>query len=149
VKTGALAAALLALLLGAAALWVRLAPSDPELWHVDPSTVTGRNPRNSYLLAPGGDAPAVQVAMPPDQTAERLASIALATPRTRVLAGQGTFVTYLTRSALWGFPDFTSVRILPSGDGSEVLVYARSRFGDGDAGVNRARVKRWLDTLQF
>ena len=133
-------------LLGFAA-WVRLAPSDPAVWHVDPGTVTERGPRNSYLLAPGGDAPPLELPLPPDQVAARLEAIALATPRTTRLAGQGDFVTYVTRSAAFGFPDYTSIRILPTVTGSQVLIFARSRFGDGDLGVNRARVEDWIARL--
>ena len=133
-------------LLGFAA-WVRLAPSDPAAWHVDPETVTDRGARNSYLLAAGGDAAPLEVPLPPDQVAARLEAIALSTPRTTRLAGQGDFVTYITRSAAFSFPDYTSVRILPTATGSQVLIFARSRFGDSDLGVNRARVESWLARL--
>jgi len=133
-------------LLGLAA-WVRLAPSDPAVWHVDPETVTERGPRNSYLLAPGGDAAPLEVPLPPDEVAARLEAIALSTPRTTRLAGQGDFITYITRSATFGFPDYTSVRIRPTATGSQVLIFARSRFGDGDLGVNRARVNTWIAQL--
>jgi uncharacterized protein (DUF1499 family) len=133
-------------LLGLAA-WVRLAPSDPAVWHVDPETVTDRGARNSYLVAVGGDAAPLELPLPPDQVAARLEAIALATPRTTRLAGQGDFVTYVTRSAAFGFPDYTSVRIRPTATGSHVLIFARSRFGDGDLGVNRARVEDWLSRL--
>jgi uncharacterized protein (DUF1499 family) len=68
-------------------------------------------------------------------------------PRPARLAGQGDFVTYLTRSAAFGFPDYTSIRIRPTATGSQVLVFARSRFGDSDLGVNRARVQDWIARL--
>lgn len=129
------------------AVWVRLAPSDPAVWHVDPETVRDRGARNSYLVAPGGDAAPPEVPMTPDQVASRLDAIALAAARTTRLAGQGDFVTYLTRSALFGFPDYTSVRIRPTATGSQVLIFARSRFGDSDLGVNRARVDAWIAQL--
>jgi uncharacterized protein (DUF1499 family) len=142
-------AALAAFAIGAFALWVRLAPSDPAIWHVDPSTVTARNARNSFLLrdGAGADAPALRLSLPPAEVATRLDAAASATPRTSRLAGQGAFVTWVTRSALWGFPDYTSVRILPDGSGSTVAVFARARFGEGDLGVNRARVEAWLRPL--
>ncbi len=133
-------------LLGLAA-WVRLAPSDPAVWHVDPEAVTDRGARNSYLVAVGGDAAPLELPLPPDQVAARLEAIALATPRTTRLAGQGDFVTYVTRSAAFGFPDYTSVRIRPTATGSHVLIFARSRYGDGDLGVNRARVDAWSAQL--
>ena len=38
-----------------------------------------------------------------------------------------------------------SVRFLPLDDNSSTLaVYSRSRFGYGDRGVNKGRIKRWL-----
>ena len=142
-----LVAALFALLLAGAALWVRLAPSDTALWHVDPATVSNRGPRNSYLLAPGGDAEPLRLALPPAEAAARIDAVALATPRTTRLAGQGGFATYVTRTALVGFPDYTSVLIRPAEGGSEILIFARSRFGDSDLGVNRARVEDWIARL--
>ncbi len=144
-----LLAAFAVLVPGVVAGWIRLAPSDPARWHVDPLTVAERGARNSYLLrdGAGADGPALRVALPVAEVAARLAAIAAATPRTGILAGQGDFVTFVTRSALWGFPDYTSIRVLPDGSGASVAVFARARFGDSDLGVNRARVVRWLRQL--
>jgi uncharacterized protein (DUF1499 family) len=137
------------LALAAVAAWVRLAPSDPRHWQVDPAAVTDRHPENSYLVAdvPGADAPALRLAVPPAEAGARLAAIALASPRTRRLAGDDGFAVYISRSALWGFPDYTSVRVAAEGAASKVSVFARARFGKGDLGVNRARVSRWLSDL--
>lgn len=146
-KVVALLAGLAVLALAGFAVWVRIAPSVPEKWHVDPLTVTERGKLNSYLLADGGDAPALRVEMAPAEAAARLEAIALATPRTRRLAGQGEFVTYVTRSRLWGFPDYTSVRFVPVAGGCEIAIFARSRFGESDLGVNRKRVEDWVRQL--
>ncbi|MDP2739768.1 MAG: DUF1499 domain-containing protein [Pseudorhodobacter sp.] len=137
---------LLVALLGAAVL-VRLAPTDPAAWHVDPTTITKPDKPNHWLLAMGGDAPPMALALPPGQAAARLDAIALATPRTVRLAGQGAHVTYVTRSALWGFPDYTSVKITPTATGSQLSFFARARFGRSDMGVNRARLEDWLHQL--
>jgi hypothetical protein len=133
----------------AAAAWVRLAPSDPRRWQVDPAAVLARNPANTYLVAdlPGADRPALRLKLAPAEAGARLAAIILATPRTRRLAGDDSFAVYVTRSLLWGFPDYTSVRVVADRAGATVSVFARSRFGSGDLGVNRARVSRWLATL--
>jgi hypothetical protein len=136
-----------ALALAGAAVWVRVAPSDPGVWHVDPDLVTERGRYNSFLLRDGGDAPALRMAAPPAEVAAQLEAVILATPRTVRLAGDAAFGTYVTRSALWGFPDYASVRVKPDGTGSVVTVFARSRFGQGDLGVNRARVEGWLSRL--
>mgnify|MGYP000701681118 CR=1 FL=1 len=79
-------------------------------------------------------------------TLEQLDMIARATPRTRVLAGslaEGRY-TYVTRSAIIGFPDFTTVEQ----QADVVRIHARQRFGSSDLGVNAARVDGWLQALQ-
>jgi uncharacterized protein (DUF1499 family) len=76
----------------------------------------------------------------------RLDVVARDTTRTLVLAGsvEEGMITYVTRSAVIGFPDYTTVQQ----DGDQLKVYARLRFGRSDFGVNHARVNRWLDALQ-
>ncbi len=130
------------------ALWVRISGTDPAVWHVDPDSVTARGARNSFLVRDaGGDVPALRLSAPPAEVAARIDAIALATPRTVRLAGAEGWVSYVSRSAVWGFPDVTSLRVAPDGGGSVVTVFARSRFGDSDFGVNRARVEGWLAQL--
>jgi uncharacterized protein (DUF1499 family) len=128
----------------ALALYVRLAPSDPVRWHVAPVAdgapgavvVAGLN-RATLRLGPEAGAPADLLA--------RLDAVALATPRTIRLAGtvaEGR-ITWVTRSALWGFPDYTTAEAQPDG----LAIEARSRFGKGDMGVNAARLRDWLSRL--
>lgn len=115
--------------------YVRLAPSDPTRWHVAPEGLD-RDFRNGVVrvveAAPGG--------------LEQLDHIARATPRTTVLAGsiEEGMITYVTRSRVFGFPDYTTVQH----DGDKLRIYARSRFGRKDFGVNRQRVTHWLALLQ-
>ena len=140
--------ALFALLVVLAAAYVRLAPSDPDRWHrFAPPGPPGDYPATGGFTARrvvGGDPAGVMAAL--DQ-------IARDTPRTRVLAGSAAegFVTYVTRSALWGFPDYTTVyltRTDPQADGDTTLtIHARLRFGQSDMGVNAARVRAWLAAL--
>ena len=52
-------------------------------------------------------------------------------------------ITYVTRSRLIGFPDYTTVE---AKDGM-VTVFARLRFGRSDLGVNRRRVEGWIKAL--
>ncbi|MEH6773014.1 MAG: DUF1499 domain-containing protein [Cereibacter changlensis] len=138
----------LALLVLGFALYVRAAPSDAPDWHVDPQTVTAHSKLNSWLIAPGGDMEPVLFDLPPDQIAAKLEAVAAATPRTALLAGEGFHKTWVTRSALWGFPDYTSVWLAPTeAGGTSLSLYARSRFGKGDMGVNRQRVDAWLADL--
>ncbi len=133
--------------LAGAAVWVRAAPSDPTLWHVDPDLVTERGRYNSFLMRDGADAPALRLAAPPSEVGPRLEQIILATPRTTRLTGDESFATYITRSALWGFPDYTSVMVKPDGTGTTITIFARARFGQSDLGVNRKRVEGWMSQL--
>lgn len=122
------------------AAYVRLAPSDPGRWHGAvvaegaPGEVVAGEGRATLRLE--GDGPALLA---------RLDAVAIATPHTVRLAGsvaEGR-ITWVTRSALWGFPDYTTAEARP--DGMHVL--ARLRFGRGDMGVNAARLRDWLSRL--
>ncbi|MCB1363344.1 MAG: DUF1499 domain-containing protein [Rhodobacteraceae bacterium] len=116
--------------------YVRLAPSGVADWHVaPPAGETGAVENGVLRMARTG----------PDGLA-RFDRIARATPRTRVLAGsvETGMLTYITRSAAIGFPDYTTARQ----DGDQLVIWARQRFGRSDFGVNRRRVDGWLDALQ-
>ena len=113
-------------------LFVRLAPSESVRWHVD---VT----RSADTDFQGG---AVRVIADADDVLARLDEVARITPRTTVLDGSvaAGHITYVTRSAIWGFPDYTTVQRV---DG-QLRLFARLRFGQVDLGVNRARLEAWL-----
>jgi uncharacterized protein (DUF1499 family) len=116
--------------------WIRLAPSDPAVWHVDPKVTADQD------LADGVRRRIISE----PQTFAALDRIILATPRTEVLSGsvEEGKVTYITRSQWMGFPDYTTVM-----KSDNVLeLYARLRFGRSDVGVNKARVDGWLDQLK-
>ena len=116
--------------------YIRLGPSDAARWHVAPNFTADKD-------FPGGAVRLVEIGA---NGLERLDVIARATTRTSVLAGsvEEGMVTYVTRSAVIGFPDYTTVQQ----DGEQLKLYARLRFGRSDFGVNHARIKGWLDTLQ-
>lgn len=115
--------------------WVRLAPSDPARWNRMPETVADKD----------FEAGAMRVVEAGPDGLARLDRIARGWPRTRVLAGSvdAGMITYVTRTAVWGFPDYTTVRQV----GGRLELYARLRFGRGDMGVNRARLEAWLAEL--
>lgn len=129
-------AALVLLVALAGALYIRLAPSDPARWHRMPEDVT-----------PGdGAGHAMRVVEAGAGGLARLHRIVMDTPRTEVLAGsvaEGT-ITYVTRSAVMGFPDYTTVR---AADG-RIELYGRLRFGRSDFGVNAARLDAWLERFR-
>jgi uncharacterized protein (DUF1499 family) len=117
--------------------YVRLAPSDPARWHVMPVISADKNFRAGVIRV---------LKVGPEGLA-RLDAVARATPRTRVLAGSvaEAMVTYVTRSAVFGFPDYTTVMQ----DGEVLKIHARQRFGRSDFGVNRGRVEAWIRDLQL
>ncbi|WP_170774445.1 DUF1499 domain-containing protein [Ruegeria lacuscaerulensis] len=120
------------------ALWVyiRLAPSDPAQWHIPLTATADTNMQGGVIRI---------VETGPEGLA-RLDDIAQATPRTTVLAGSVNegMITYITRSKVIGFPDYTTVQQ----DGDTLRIHARLRFGRSDFGVNRDRVDEWLAALQ-
>ncbi len=115
--------------------FIRLAPSDPSQWHVVPAVTQDRD-------LPGG---AMRILTDAEGALALIDAIARATPRTTVLAGSVDegMITYITRSRIMGFPDYTTVRQ----EGDTLIVYARLRFGRSDLGVNRARIDGWLAEL--
>ena len=126
--------------------YVRFAPTEPARWHVTPmmpDVGTGDWP------LPGGTRVARDFEARPEQVLARLDKIALQTPRTRVLDGsvEEGQITYETRSAFWGVPDYTSVAVRSEGARTRLVIYARLRFGQSDLGVNAARVAAWLEAL--
>ncbi|WP_254903703.1 DUF1499 domain-containing protein [Roseovarius halotolerans] len=122
------------LALGAMA-YVRLAPSDPARWHRMPDNLSEGD------FSQG----AVRVVDAGEDGLARLDRIIRDTARSEPLAGsveQG-IITYISRSRIFGFPDYTTLR---QRDG-RLELYARARFGKSDLGVNAARLDRWLEAL--
>ena len=115
------------------ALYVRFAPSDAGRFHV------------SGAVQSDADLEGGVKRILPGVTLAELDQIAQQTPRTKVLAGSvdDGMITYVTRSRLIGFPDYTTVE---AKDGM-VTVFARLRFGRSDLGVNRRRVEGWIKAL--
>lgn len=123
---------------------IRLAPSDPADWHVD-LAAPGFDPGDGqmFCLGPGGRPAA---SGPMAAVLGRLDTVALATPRTERLAGsvgEGR-ITWITRTALIGFPDYTTAQVMP---GPGLCVFGRQRFGRGDWGVNAARIGAWMQEV--
>ena len=108
--------------------YIRLAPSDVARWHV---AVEGSEDRDMA----GG---ALRIVEGGSEKLAQIDAAMRALERTRVLAGsvaEGR-ITYVTRSRLMGFPDYTTVELR----GDQVAIYARLRFGRSDLGVNMARL---------
>lgn len=135
----------------AGAAYIRLAPSDPARWHVDPFTVEKPAFPGYALVRPtdgGATSPVFRV--PADRLMAEIDAIAMSEPRVTRLAGSVAegHVTYVARSEVMGFPDYISVRVLPVDDGAaQLAALSRLRFGYDDFGVNRTRLEGWLAAL--
>jgi len=113
--------------------WIRLAPDDVARWHSLPENVSDEDLEGGVTRVVPGDLAALD-------------RIIRAEPRTQVLAGsvEAGMITYITRSRVFGFPDYTTV----AQRGGNLAIHARLRYGKSDMGVNKARVERWLAALR-
>jgi Protein of unknown function (DUF1499) len=140
-------------LVGGFTLWVRFAPVTVATWHValptDTRELEGSCVDGVTALQPGGATAACSVPGTAPELLARLDAIAMATPRTRRIAGsvEEGRITWETRSQLWGFPDYTTAQAETRGASTRLDMAARQRFGQGDMGVNAARLKLWLGQL--
>lgn len=117
------------------AAYVRLAPTDPAAWHHLSDPVKLGTREGGVTRSIPGDA----------KTLIDLDRVILATPRTTVLAGgpEAAITTYVTKSRLWGFPDYSTVALMDD----HIVIEARLRFGKSDLGVNARCVNAWLAAL--
>lgn len=134
-------------LVAALAAYIRLAPSDPSRWHI--ALPTDGKADCTVHLDEGSARYACLLSGPPADILSRLDANATATPRTRRLAGDPASgrITYVTRSALWGFPDYTTLQATAAGQGTRLDLFARLRFGRSDMGVNAVRLRLWTAGL--
>ncbi len=131
---------------------VRLAPSDPKVWNV---AVTGPDDpvagpcAKQIKIVPKGARATCLLTVGPDVVLTRLNVIALTFPRTSYLTGAAaeSRVTWISRSRLMGYPDYITAETSQTPAGTRLDILSRQRFGDGDWGVNAARLKLWLTAL--
>lgn len=124
---------LVILTLGGFAVWVRVAPTDVTRWHQMPETIQTSDLANGAIRVAEGELAAL------DQFVR-------ATPRTIVLTGSVSdgMITYETRSTVFGFPDYTTVRQTEG----QLEIFGRARYGLKDLGVNAARIDGWLRAMR-
>lgn len=132
-KLSAIILGVLVLALVALLVVFRVAPSDPDRWHEMPENVSDRDLEGGAMRNVEGDL----------ATLDR---IIRDTTRTQVLAGSvdEDMITYVTRSRVFGFPDYTTVRQ----NGEMLEIHGRLRFGRSDMGVNADRIDGWLQQLE-
>ena len=116
--------------------YVRLAPSDAARWHTPVTATENKLFKGGSVRVVKGDAGSLK----------KIDVVARSLPRTKVLAGslEEGRITYVTRSAKIGFPDYTTVEL----DGDVIKLYARLRFGKSDFGVNDTRLRHLVNAAQ-
>lgn len=110
---------------------------------------------NTALAAPSGSDPAPDLVTPPYPVPPRrlydaVRRVAQAQPRTHLHAAYDELLQahYVARSRWLNFPDLVAVQVRDGeGGGSRLVLWSRSVYGRSDFGVNRARLRAWLDGL--
>lgn len=129
---------------------------DPDLGPVALETLRRRSTPNDALACPPAfclarsDLTPPVYAVPVQQLQTAFATMIVSEPRVvRVASNDATMTErYVQRTSWLGFPDTIAVRFLDRPEGASTLaLYSRSKFGEGDLGVNRARIERWLAKL--
>ncbi len=133
-------------------LWIRFAPDDPARWNVSigaPGPATPGPCADKVVTVPRGARADCLLPGTPEKLLVRLDAVALAHPRTHRLAGtpgEGR-ITWVSRSLIWGFPDYITAQAVAAPGGTRLDILSRQRYGEGDMGVNAARLKDWLGAL--
>jgi uncharacterized protein (DUF1499 family) len=138
-------------LIGPERVWEWIGPAD--LGPVAFETLQRRATPNDALACPANVCKATSDLAPPEYavTATDLrlafAQVISSEPRVTAVATDDATLTdrYIQRSALMRYPDTIVVKFFDLPEGRSTLVlYSRSQLGQGDMGVNRARIERWL-----
>ena len=132
----------------AAFVYIRLAPHDITGVHAaaEPRTPGDYDADGGFLIVR-------QITADPTVVLSGVAQTALAMDRTQVLAGSADegMITFVTRSKVWGFPDYTTASIIPAetvdNAGPLLMIDGRLRFGKFDLDVNKARINAILAAL--
>lgn len=133
--------------------FVRTLSHDADQWHVDPQTAPDPSTPNWYRLTPGGEQAAPEFGVSVSELSSAFDRMVSKQPRIELLQddrSSGGPVTWVQRSALFGFPDYISVQFLDTedGEGSTLAIFSRARLGQSDLGVNEKRITAWLVALE-
>ncbi len=123
---------------------------------VDFATLELKPSPNQYLVCPPGlcharaDQQSPEFAVPLEDLRAAWQRVIHRQPRVTLLSTdpERDQYEYQALTPVIHFPDAVTVRLLSVGEGkSTIAVYSRSHYGYGDLGVNRRRVRAWLDLL--
>ena len=136
---------LIVIVIVVALLWVRVAPHDADLWHIDPAEVEEPGPRGIRLV--GREAP--RFPGHPTDVLSTFAEIVTSNPRAKVLDGDVDegMMTFVIRTRRLAFPDYLTVKATDEGNETKLSVVARTRFGWNDFDLNRQRLEYLLGEL--
>ena len=97
-----------------------------------------------------GDLHPAHLALPPAAAFTRAQSIAARMPAWTVTRSDPTagVIEAVATSKLFHFQDDIVIRVRPDADGSRVDVRSKSRDGQGDLGVNAARIRAYVAELE-
>lgn len=137
-------------------VWTRLF-GEPDLGPVDFGSLRRPKVPNNALAAPPsvcGHARADIIPPDFDVSAARLraivAEVAAEEPNTELVHAdpKNEQDRYVVRSRVLRFPDTVDVKVIDRGAGRSTLaIYSRSQVGKADFGVNRKRLRRWIDRI--
>jgi len=138
---------LLLMIVLSAFIYIRMAPHDLTRVHVTPPV--GAKPA-APLIGQGSALFLENLNTPTDKIWPQLVEIILSSPRTTQIAGSQKegMMTFVSRSLVFGFPDYTTVLVAKNGQGSSVSLFGRLRFGRSDFGVNAERVGGWVQAIK-
>ncbi len=131
-----------------ALVYVRMAPHNLGLVHVVPPT--GATPDAPVI----GDGSALFLQVfdsQPKTVWANISTVISNTPRTKQIAGSqdAGMISYVTRSRIFGFPDYTTVLVTEIGGKTHMQMFGRLRFGRSDFGVNGARLRGWVQAIRM
>lgn len=121
---------------------------------IDFATLKRPRTPNTFLMAPEGFCPLAKAdfasaayGVGAKKLRQEFLSAAIAQKRVShsFADDAGLYDDFVVRSALFGFPDYVSVKFLDvKGGKSTLAIYSRSVYGRSDLGVNRARTLAWM-----
>ncbi len=116
--------------------FIRFAPTDVARWHKPIGDAESVN----------GEGWAARVVPATPNLLSDLHQGMLALDRTDLIGGSVSDgrLTYITRSKLMGYPDYTTIEQ----DGDQIKLYARLRFGRSDFGVNGKRLDGLIESTR-
>ncbi|MBL4544816.1 MAG: DUF1499 domain-containing protein [Oceanicaulis sp.] len=72
----------------------------------------------------------------------------MAAPRVALVRAEAGQIELVQRSKLFRFPDYITAQAFETQGGAALAIYSRAVIGYSDMGVNRKRIKAWLESLQ-